>query len=398
MTSATEALTIIRRGVSEIIQEADLLARLETGKPLRVKLGFDPTAADLHLGHTVLLTAARKFQDQGHRIVFLIGDFTAKIGDPTGKIETRKPKTEAELKKNAHHYLKQAARVIDVSALELRYNAEWLSPMTFKDVVQLASTFTVQQMIQRDMFRERQKEKREIYLHELLYPLMQGYDSVALKADIELGGTDQTFNLLAGRTIQQAYGQKSQDIMTVPILEGIDGKEKMGKSLNNYIGVLENPKEMFGKVMRLPDHLIVKYFELATCVTDDEIQEIKRALKKGENPRSAKARLGREIVALYHSPRDAEMAEREFNRVFQKKEIPSDVRDVVVRASLLSISDLLVLARLVSSKSEAGRMVQQGAVKIDSQLITKKDERVHIQNNSIVQVGKRKFARIKIAS
>ncbi|KKS92761.1 MAG: Tyrosine-tRNA ligase [Parcubacteria group bacterium GW2011_GWA2_43_13] len=270
--------------------------------------------------------------------------------------------------------------------------------MTFKDVVQLASTFTVQQMLQRDMFRERQKEKREIYLHELLYPLMQGYDSVALKADIELGGTDQTFNLLAGRTIQQAYGKKPQDIMTVPILEGIDGKEKMGKSLNNYIGVLENPKEMFGKVMRLPDHLIVKYFELATCVTDDEIQEIKRALKKGENPRSAKARLGREIVALYHSPRDAEMAEREFNRVFQKKEIPSDVRDVVVRASLLSISDLLVLARLVSSKSEAGRMVQQGAVKIDSQLITKKDERVHIQNNSIVQVGKRKFARIKIAS
>jgi len=398
MTKQEKINQLLTRGVADVIIKEHVRKHLESGKKLRVKLGIDPSGADLHLGHMVVLRKLREFQELGHKAVLVVGTFTGQIGDPTGKIETRKPKTEAELKKNAHHYLKQAARVIDVSALELRYNAEWLSPMTFKDVVQLASTFTVQQMLQRDMFRERQKEKREIYLHELLYPLMQGYDSVALKADIELGGTDQTFNLLAGRTIQQAYGKKPQDIMTVPILEGIDGKEKMGKSLNNYIGVLENPKEMFGKVMRLPDHLIVKYFELATCVTDDEIQEIKRALKKGENPRSAKARLGREIVALYHSPRDAEMAEREFNRVFQKKEIPSDVRDVVVRASLLSISDLLVLARLVSSKSEAGRMVQQGAVKIDSQLITKKDERVYIQNNSIVQVGKRKFARIKIES
>ncbi|HLD19831.1 MAG TPA: tyrosine--tRNA ligase [Patescibacteria group bacterium] len=397
MTKREKIDQLLSRGVAEVIVKDHVRARLESGKKLRVKLGIDPSGADLHIGHMVVLRKLREFQELGHQAVLVVGTFTGQIGDPSGKGEVRKPKTESELKKNAKYYLKQAEKILDVNALEVRYNAEWLSPMTFRDVVRLASTFTVQQMLQRDMFRERQKEKREIYLHELLYPLMQGYDSVALKTDIELGGTDQTFNVLAGRAIQQAYGQKPQDIITVPILEGTDGKEKMGKSLNNYIGVLENAKEMFGKVMRVPDHLIVKYFELATFVSDSEIQKIKRVLKKGENPRNVKARLASEIVGLYHSMRSAEQAEKEFNNIFQKKEMPSHMEEVVVSQSSLTIVDLLVVAHFVASKSEARRMVEQGAVKIDSRVITRYDEIISIRNNSVVQIGKRKFARVKMA-
>ncbi len=394
MTKGERIDQLLSRGVAEVIIKDHVRARLESGKKLRVKLGIDPSGADLHIGHMVVLRKLREFQELGHTAVLVVGTFTGQIGDPTGKSETRKPKTESELKKNAKYYLKQAEKIIDVDALEVRYNAEWLSPMTFRDVVRLSSTFTVQQMLQRDMFRERQKEKREIYLHELLYPLMQGYDSVALKADIELGGTDQTFNLLAGRAIQQAYGQKPQDIMTVPILEGTDGKEKMGKSLNNYIGVLEEAKEMFGKVMSLPDHLIVKYFELATFVSREELQNIKRVIKKGGNPRNLKAQLAREIVSLYHSADSAEKAANDFDRVFQNKEIPSDIGSVVIGKKRVVLIDLLVLCNLVLSKSEARRMVTQGAVKINQQKALAPLDIIDIENGMIVQVGKRKFARI----
>ena len=316
---------ILNRGVVEVQVKADLEKKLLSGKKLNVKLGIDPSGADLHIGHMVVIRKLKEFQELGHKIFLLFGNFTGQIGDPTDKKETRKQKTQEEVEKNAEHYVNQVKKLLDVKKIEVVWNADWLSPMSFADVIKLASNFTVAQMLERDMFQERMKKNIPIGMHEFFYPLMQGYDSVALKADIELGGTDQTFNLLAGRVLQKAYGQMPQDIVTVPILEGLDGKIKMGKTTNNYIGVNEEPKQMYGKVMSIPDALIVRYFELAAFASGEEIEKMKKALKEGQNPRNLKMDLARKIVTIYHDAVAARLAEEEFVNVFSKKELPEDI-------------------------------------------------------------------------
>ncbi|MBT6034707.1 MAG: tyrosine--tRNA ligase [Candidatus Jacksonbacteria bacterium] len=392
MTNKEKIEQVLTRGVSEVLVKDNLRKKLLSGKKLRVKLGIDPSGADLHLGHMVVLRKLREFQELGHQIVLVVGTFTGQIGDPTGKMEARPPKTEAELQKNAEHYVEQAAKMIDTDDLEIRPNSEWFNDMTFKEVIRLASSFTAQQMMHRDMFKQRVKQKQEIYLHEFMYPLMQGYDSVELKADVELGGTDQTFNLLAGRTIQEMYGQNPQNIVTVPILEGTDGVQKMGKSLNNYIGVLDTPENMFGRVMSISDELIIKYFELTTFVSTEEIKELKKSLKTGENPRNVKARLGKEIVTIYHSEEQAQKALEAFDSVFKEGALPEDIPEVEIEGKGGLLVDALVTAKLVSSKSEARRMIEQGAVKMNQEKVSGIDTGL-AAGEVIVQVGKRKIAK-----
>lgn len=393
MTQKEKIEQVLTRGVSEVIVKENLRKKLLSGKKLRVKLGIDPSGADLHLGHMVVLRKLREFQELGHQIVLVVGTFTGQIGDPTGKIEARPPKTEKELQKNAEHYVEQASKMIDTSDLEIRPNSEWFNDMTFKEVIRLASSFTAQQMMHRDMFKQRVKQQQEIYLHEFMYPLMQGYDSVELKADVELGGTDQTFNLLAGRKIQELYGQNPQNIVTVPILEGTDGVQKMGKSLNNYIGVHGAPEDMFGRVMSIPDDLIIKYFELTTFVPSEEIKELEKSLKDGENPRNVKAQLGKELVSLYHSAEEAQKAAEAFDNVFKEGALPEDIPEISVKSKDLLLVDALVLAKLVSSKSEARRMIEQGAVKMNQEKVSDTNEKI-ADGEVIVQVGKRKIAKL----
>ncbi|MDP2625221.1 MAG: tyrosine--tRNA ligase, partial [Candidatus Peregrinibacteria bacterium] len=316
---------LLDRGTVDVIVRKDLEKKLRSGKKLRVKLGIDPSGADLHIGHMVVIRKLKAFQDLGHQVILLFVNFTGQIGDPTGKSETRKNKTQEELEENAKHYIDQVSKLIDVSKVEVAWNADWLAPLNFTDVIKLASSFTVAQMLERDMFQDRIANNQPISVHEFMYPLMQGYDSVALKADVELGGTDQTFNLLAGRTLQKAYGQEPQNILTVPLLEGLDGKMKMGKSTNNYIGVNEDPKEMYGKVMSIPDDMIVRYFELATDVSLEELEEIKKELDSNSNPRDLKMRLGRELVEIYYNEELAKDSEAHFVNIFAQKQLPDDV-------------------------------------------------------------------------
>jgi tyrosyl-tRNA synthetase len=389
--------TLMERGTVDVVVKEHLQDRLTSGKKLRVKFGIDPTGSGLHIGHAVPLKKLRQFQDAGHQAVLVVGTFTGKIGDPSGKTQTRTMLSDEQVKKNIEHYLEQAGKVIDVQSLEIRYNAEWLSPLSFSDVVQLSSLFTVQQMMQRDMYQERLKKDLPIGVHEFMYPLMQGYDSVALKADIELGGTDQLFNLLAGRPIQKAYGQEPQDIMTNAILEGLDGHEKMSKSLNNYIALFDKPNDMYGKAMSIPDELILKYFELATDVSLQDMEEIKKALKEGENPRNLKMRLGRELVTLYHTAEDAKAAEEYFVTMFSKKEIPEDIEEVAVKQQDWILVDLIAELKLTPSKSETRRMMQGGGVKINGEKITDFNTTVSLTKEPfILQVGKRKIVKVKI--
>lgn len=385
---------LLNRGTVEVQVKADLEKKLLSGKKLIVKLGIDPTGSDLHIGHMVVIRKLKQFQELGHTIKLLFGNFTGQIGDPTDKNETRKPRTQAELEKNAEHYLKQAGKMLDTSKIEVAWNADWLSKLTFADVIKLASHFTVAQMLERDMFEKRMDKNIPIALHEFFYPLMQGYDSVALKSDVELGGTDQTFNLLAGRTLQRAYGQTPQDIMTVPILEGLDGKLKMGKSTGNYIGVNDEPNQMYGKIMSIPDEMIVRYFELATDVSKEKIEEVKKALKEGENPRNLKMDLARTLVADYHSTDSAKSAEQEFIQIFAHKELPADIELKHVTAKSLQILDLLSSTGLTASKSEARRLIEQGGVKIDGKKIESIDEEINVENERTIQVGKRKFLKV----
>ncbi len=384
---------LLNRNTVEVQVKVDLEKKLLSGKKLNVKLGIDPSGADLHIGHMVVIRKLKEFQELGHKIFLLFGNFTGQIGDPTGKIETRGQKTQKELEKNAEHYINQVKKLLDVKKVEVVWNADWLSPMSFADVIKLASNFTVAQMLERDMFQERIKKNVPIFMHEFFYPLMQGYDSVALKADVELGGTDQTFNLLAGRILQKAYGQTPQDIVTVPILEGLDGKMKMGKTTNNYVGVNEEPDQMYGKVMSIPDTIIVRYFELATAASIEEIANVKKALVEGENPRNLKMDLARRIVTIYHDGRAASAAEHEFINVFSKKELPEDIQLKRFPQREINILQLLADSGLVSSKGEARRLIEQNAVKIDG----KKVENIHIdidldtKTEKIIQVGKRKF-------
>lgn len=373
---------LLNRGTVEVQVKPDLEKKLLSSRKLNIKFGIDPTGSDLHLGHMVVVRKLREFQQMGHNIQLLFGNFTGQIGDPTGKNETRTMRTQEELEKNAKHYLKQVEIFLDVDKLEVRWNAEWLSPLKFSDVVKLASNFTVAQMLERDMFQQRMKAGIPISMHEFFYPLMQGYDSVALKADVELGATEQTFNLLAGRVLQKAYGQVPQDIMTVPILVGTDGKIKMGKTTGNFIGVNESANEMFGKVMSIPDDVIVTYFELATGVSDEKIGEVKKALESGENPRNLKMQLASQIVTEYHDAAQAKSAEEYFTKTVSNKEIPDDIELKMLPESKINILDLLANTGMVASKGEARRLITQGGVKVEGKRIESIEHMVDLKRRT----------------
>jgi tyrosyl-tRNA synthetase len=393
-----EALEQIRRGAEEILVESELVERLESGKPLRVKAGFDPTAPDLHLGHTVLLNKLRQFQDLGHEAIFLIGDFTGMIGDPTGKNVTRKPLTRDEVIENAKTYEQQIFKILDPEKTLVMFNSSWMNELTAADLIQLAAKHTVARMLERDDFNKRYSSGQPIAIHEFLYPLVQGYDSVALKADVELGGTDQKFNLLVGRQMQEAYGLKPQVVLTMPILEGLDGVQKMSKSLGNYIGIADAPDDMFGKLMSISDDLMWRYFELLSFRPLSEIRQLKQQMDEGRNPRDIKFELGVEIVTRFHSPQAAEQAQQNFVARFQKGAMPDEIPGVELAADAegVPIANVLKDAGLTSSTSEALRMIQQGAVKLDGEKIS--DTRLKLTPGLTVvcQVGKRRFARVTI--
>jgi len=405
MVSIDEQIKIIAKGADEIIDLDDLRRKLERaqneGVPLTVKLGLDPTAPDIHLGHTVVLRKIKQFQDLGHKAVIIIGDFTGMIGDPTGKSKTRKQLTRDEVLKNAETYEKQIFKVLDKGKTEVRFNSEWLSKLNFEDVIRLASKYTVARMLERDDFRNRFQEHESIGIHEFFYPLMQGYDSVEIKADVELGGTEQRFNILMGRNLQKDYGQESQAAMFMPILEGTDGIEKMSKSLGNYIGINEEPNDMYGKVMSIPDSLITRYFELATDIHPDELADMKASLNSGDvNPRDLKMRLAWEITALYHGPESAGSAQEHFRKVFQRREIPENIAEYELPQSLkdndgVDAVRLLVQAGVSSSNSEARRLISQGALKVNGSRISKYTI-AHLCDGDIIQAGKLKFLKIRI--
>ncbi|NLC07449.1 MAG: tyrosine--tRNA ligase [Syntrophomonadaceae bacterium] len=408
MDSIEHQLEVLRRGTAEIIPEDELINKLvksqREGKPLKAKLGLDPTAPDIHLGHTVVLNKLRQIQDLGHHVILIIGDFTGRIGDPSGRSETRKQLTEAEVLANAETYKEQIFKVLDPNRTQIVFNSEWLGPMTFAQVVELGAKYTLARMLERDDFSKRFKQGLPISIHELFYPLMQGYDSVYLQADIELGGTDQKFNLLVGRALQREYGQEPQIAITMPILEGLDGVQKMSKSLGNYVGINEAPREMYGKIMSLPDKLMLRYFELVTRVPLSEIKQIAQGLEQGSlHPRDVKMRLAREIVTMYHGSEAAQAAEAEFRKVFQQGELPDDLPEVLVPAKEITegriwIGRLLVVLNLVPSTSEARRLVTQGGVQIDGQRIDDPAANVLLKEGNVVRAGKRKFARVKLGS
>ena len=395
-----EALAIAKRGVDELLIESEFaqkLARAErTGKPLRIKLGLDPTAPDLHLGHTVVLNKLRQLQDLGHQVIFLIGDFTSMIGDPSGRNVTRPPLTREQIEANAMTYFRQASLVLDAGRTEIRYNAEWSDPLGARGMIQLASRYTVARMMERDDFTKRYKSGTPISVHEFLYPLMQGYDSVALQSDLELGGTDQKFNLLVGRELQKDYGQEPQCILTMPLLEGLDGVDKMSKSKNNYIGITEPANTMFGKLMSISDVMMWRYYELLSFRSLADLAQLKAEIDGGKNPRDAKVALAQEIVTRFHSQRAAEDALADFvNR--SKGGIPDDIPEVAVAGAPLGLAQLLRQTGLCASSSEAMRMVDQGGVRIDGAVVA--DKALQIQAGSFVlQVGKRKFARVTLSA
>jgi tyrosyl-tRNA synthetase len=391
-----EALAITKRGVDELLIESEFAKKLvrseATGVPLRIKLGLDPTAPDLHLGHTVVLNKLRQLQDLGHQVIFLIGDFTSMIGDPSGRNATRPPLTREQVEENAMTYFRQAALVLDEGRTEMRYNSEWCDPLGARGMIQLASRYTVARMMERDDFTKRYKSGTPIAVHEFLYPLMQGYDSVALKSDLELGGTDQKFNLLVGRELQKDYGQEPQCILTMPLLEGLDGVEKMSKSKNNYIGITEAPNTMFAKLMSISDVMMWRYFELLSFRSLTDIAALKAAIDGGANPRDAKVALAQEIVTRFHSSQAATDALADFvNR--SKGGIPDDVPEVAVAGAPLGVAQLLKAAGLCASTSEAMRMVDQGGVRIDGAVVSDKNLQVEA-GSFVLQVGKRKFARV----
>ncbi len=392
MTQKEKIDELFGRGVAGVVVKKHLHDRIQSGHKLRVKLGVDPTAAKLHLGHTVVLRKLKQFQNLGHIVIFLVGDFTARIGDPSDKLSARKPLTEEEIKKNVRNYRQQVGKVLDMDKAEFRYNSEWHNNMDFAELFQLTSLFTVNQMLERDMFQERMKKKKPLWVHEMLYPILQGYDSVALQADVELGGTDQTFNVLAARTIQPYYHQWPQDIMTVELIEGTDGKEKMSMSLDNSIDLTDSAEEMFGKVMSIPDSLIIKYFTLLTDVPLAEVKAFEEGMQKGDNPRDYKAQLGKEIVTMYHSKKAAIEAEKVFERTFKEKKIPEKIPTYTLKkAGSFGIVDIVMETKLAPSKSEARRLVEQGGVRVDSKQVKKWDEKVGVKKGTVLRAGKRKF-------
>src|SRR5687767_11470949 len=390
-----EQVELIRRGADELLIEAELLDKLKSGRPLKVKAGFDPTAPDLHLGHTVLLNKLKQLQDLGHQIVFLVGDFTGMIGDPSGRNATRPPLTREEVALNARTYTDQVFKVLDRSKTEVRFNSEWMGKLDAADLVRLASRHTVARMLERDDFAKRYKSRQPIAIHELLYPLVQGYDSVALKADLELGGTDQKFNLLMGREVQKEHGQAPQCILTLPLLEGTDGVNKMSKSLGNYIGINEPPDEIFGKLMSISDELMWRYLELLSFEPPEKIAGRKQAVQEGGNPRDVKVDFAREIVGRFHGAGAAEAAAASFAARFSRNETPDDMPEVRISAKdALAIPQVLKRAGLAASASEALRLIEQGGVKIDGAKVSDKTLKLARGATAVLQVGKRKFARV----
>ena len=396
MTSIDEALSIIRRGTEEILVEEDLIEKLKSGKPLRVKAGFDPTAPDLHLGHTVLLNKMRQLQDLGHDIMFLIGDFTGMIGDPSGKNETRPPLTREQVQQNAVTYQTQVFKVLDPVKTKIMFNSEWLDRLTPVDLIKLAATHTVARMLERDDFHKRFTTGHAIAIHEFLYPLLMGYDSVAMQADIELGGTDQKFNLLMGRELQKYFGQKPQTIITMPLLVGLDGVKKMSKSLGNYIGINEPADQIFGKIMSLSDDTMWLYFELLSFRSLAEIQKLRDDVANGMNPRDVKFLLGEELVTRFHNAEAAKTAKENFVAQFQKGQMPDDMPEIelIVGEEGMQIANIMKQAGLTESTSEAIRMLNQGAVRLDGEKVLDKNLRLTHNKSIILQVGKRRFAKI----
>lgn len=390
--SVTEALHFIQRGVSEIIGEDNLQERLKTGAPLRVKLGIDPTAADLHFGHIVVINKLRQFQELGHEILFLVGDFTAMIGDPTGRNVARKPLSSEDIAANAKTYTEQVFKILDPKKTTVLFNSEWMGKQTASDLIRLTSLSTVAQMLERDDFDKRFSANQPIALHEFIYPLLQGYDSVVMKADVELGGTDQKFNLLMGRELQKHYHQKPQSVIMMPLLEGLDGIQKMSKSYGNYIGITDSPDDMFGKIMSISDELMWRYFELLSFRKD--IDALRLAVREGKNPRDVKFELGVELVARFYNAAFAERAKENFINRFQQNILPENLELISVKGPM-TISHLLKAANLVASTSDANRMIEAGAVKMDGERIT--DSRLTITNGEhVYQVGKRKVARVGV--
>jgi len=395
MKSVEEQLAIIKRGSEEILVEKELIEKLESGKPLRVKAGFDPTAADLHLGHTVLINKLKQFQDLGHEVLFLIGDFTAMIGDPTGKSATRPPLSREEIEVNAATYKEQVFKILDPAKTTVMYNSEWMSKMTAEDMIKLAGQVTVARMLERNDFSDRFKSNTPIAIHEFLYPMVQGYDSVAMDADIELGGTDQKFNLLMGRTLQGHYNKPQQCTLTMPILEGLDGVQKMSKSLNNYIGIKDAPNDMFGKVMSVSDELMWRYYELLSFESIETIQGLKDAVENGENPRNVKVKLALELITRFHSEEAAQGALKDFETKFSKNAIPDDIDEVTINGEM-PLANILKEAGLVGSTSDGHRMTKQGAVKINGEKVSDSRQVMPADTTAVYQVGKRKFAKITI--
>jgi tyrosyl-tRNA synthetase len=395
MGSVVEQMEELKRGADEILVESELIEKLKEGRPLRIKAGFDPTAPDLHVGHTVLINKMRQFQEFGHHVVFLIGDFTGMIGDPSGKNTTRPPLTRDEVMDNAATYEEQIFKILDRDKTEVMFNSSWMGQMSAADLIRLASRHTVARMLERDDFNKRYNSEQSIAIHEFLYPLVQGYDSVAMKTDVELGGTDQKFNLLVGRQLQQAYGQPPQTVLTVPLLEGLDGVQKMSKSLGNYVGITDAPGDMFGKIMSISDELMWRYFDLLSFRRTSELQELRTSVEGGRNPRDVKFELAREIVARFHGESAAAKAQSDFVSRFQQGAMPEDMPEIPLSCAEgpLGLADILRQSNLTASNSEAFRMIKQGAVRIDGERV--EDRAVEFGAGTFVlQVGKRRFARI----
>lgn len=399
MTDAQKALSLIKRGAEELLIEAELVDKLRSGRPLRVKAGFDPTAPDLHLGHTVLINKLRHFQELGHHVMFLIGDFTGMIGDPTGRNATRPPLSREQILDNAKTYREQVFKILDPEKTEVCFNSTWFEPLGAAGMIKLAALHTVARMLERDDFAKRYTNNQPIAIHEFLYPLCQGYDSVAMRADVELGGTDQKFNLLAGRELQKHYGQPPQCVLTMPLLEGLDGVNKMSKSYGNYVGINEPPKEIFGKLMSVSDDLMWRYYELLSFRSSEEIARFKQEIAGGRNPRDVKVLLAQEIVQRFHSHRAAEDALADFDARFRQGAIPADIEEVSIAcgAESLPIAQVLKQAGLTGSTSEALRMIEQGGVRLDGEKVSDRSLILKAGTTVVLQVGKRKFARVSLS-
>ncbi|OKY25287.1 MULTISPECIES: tyrosine--tRNA ligase [Thalassotalea] len=399
MLDVSQAFAELKRGAEEILLEDELLEKLKTGKPLKIKAGFDPTAPDLHLGHTVLINKLRQFQQQGHEVIFLIGDFTGMIGDPTGKNVTRKPLTKEDVLANAETYKEQVFKILDPEKTRVEFNSTWMDKLGADGMLKLASRQTVARMMERDDFKKRYTNGQAIAIHEFMYPLVQGWDSVALEADVELGGTDQKFNLLMGRELQKSEGKRPQTVLMMPLLEGLDGVQKMSKSLNNYIGITDSPTDMFGKIMSTSDDLMWRYYQLLSFKSIDVIESYQQQVAEGANPRDIKIELAKEIIARFHDQEAAEKAHKTFIERFQKGAMPDDMPEQTIASDQgeLPIANLLKDAGLVTSTSEAMRMIKQGAAKIDGEKVVDNKLKIQAGSTAVYQVGKRKFAKITLS-